>query len=271
MINIICALQCEAQPLISFFRLKRDMHSRSFSLYTNATMSLTISGVNKINAAAGVAYSHAYLGTAPDDIWLNVGIAGHSTLAIGQAVIAHKISDQSNRQTFYPQILPDVSCPTAELISVEQVANDYGTSMYDMEASGFYATASRFATTELIHSFKVISDNRLNPNPRFSKSFVSGLIEKNVITLEQFISRLQTLSGQLETTDCQSIDAFLSQWHFTQYERHQLTAILHRWAAIAPKHNPFTEVQNLKRGKDVLDTLSARLDTMPIHFSSSDD
>ena len=269
MINVICALQCEAQPLRSFFQLKQDTNSRVFNLYTNATMSLTLSGIGKINAAAATAYSQAYLGTATSDIWLNVGIAGHQTFAIGQAVIAHKISDQGSKQTFYPQILVDAPCPTAELISVEQAATDYGSGMYDMEASGFYTTASRFATTELIHVFKVISDNQANPATRLAKSFISDLIQKNTITLEKFINRLQKLSAQLETTYNQPelVNAFISQWHFTQYERNQLAAILNRWAIVAPEQSPFAEVQNLKQGKDVLNKLSARLDTMPVHFS----
>ena len=34
---------------------------------------------------------------------------------------------------------------------------------YDMEAAGFYAQAAGLTTTDLVHVFKIVSDNRENP------------------------------------------------------------------------------------------------------------
>ncbi|MCH8163718.1 MAG: hypothetical protein IIA99_06485, partial [Proteobacteria bacterium] len=127
---------------------------------------MTISGIGKIYAAAATAFTHAFLQTSKQDIWLNVGIAGHKDLEIGEVMIAHKIIEQSTQQSWYPQILYPPPCQSTEVLSCDHPASDYtdtvfSGAVFEMEAAGFYATACRFATSELIHVVKIISDNHM--------------------------------------------------------------------------------------------------------------
>ena len=75
MIHFICALMCEARSLIAHYQLKYSADSKSFPLYISPDkqISLTISGVGKINAAAATAFTHAFLQSEKHHIWLNVG------------------------------------------------------------------------------------------------------------------------------------------------------------------------------------------------------
>ena len=53
MIHFVVATNSEARPLIDLFRLKKKQLKQTF-IYANQKISLTISGIGKINAAIGV-------------------------------------------------------------------------------------------------------------------------------------------------------------------------------------------------------------------------
>ena len=58
MIHLICALKCEAKPLIQHYRLRHLDNAESFVIYSNneTNISLTITGPGKTTASSGVAY-----------------------------------------------------------------------------------------------------------------------------------------------------------------------------------------------------------------------
>ena len=57
MIHIIVATDFEAKPLIQSFDLKKIFPSKSFDIFSNGNISLTVTGIGKINAALGVAHT----------------------------------------------------------------------------------------------------------------------------------------------------------------------------------------------------------------------
>ena len=50
MIHIIVATDFEAKPLIQSFDLKKIFPSKSFDIFSNGNISLTVTGIGKINA-----------------------------------------------------------------------------------------------------------------------------------------------------------------------------------------------------------------------------
>ncbi len=270
MIHFICALKCEARSLIAHYRLKHCTDSVSFPLYINPDkqISLTISGVGKINAAAATAFTHAFLYTEKQDIWLNLGIAGHRELEIGEITLAHKIVDQASQCVWYPQIIFTPSCPSVEILSCDKPATDYTDALFEMEAAGFYATACRFASSELVHVIKIISDNQQHPAEKMSESFVAELVKEKIAVIIQIAESLSSLANHLdnsnETPDY--YDQIIEQWRFTHAEKTILKSCLNRWQVLCPDENPMKEIDKSLHGKGVIYQITNKLDAHPIRF-----
>ena len=134
--------------------------------------------------------------------------------------------------------------------------------MFDMEASAFYAVASRYATSELIHVLKIISDNAIQPAERFNTKFVEQLITGKINIIEQMINQLRKLSSELETIQMPSehFDGCIARWRFTQYERHTLLRLLNRWSTINPEQDPINVFGSVTHGKEFLKQLEQSLD-----------
>ena len=159
MIHIVTALPCEAKPLIKHFRLNGHAPRHGFRIYENAQLRQIISGLGKLPCAAACAYLQA-LFAEQDAAWLNLGIAGHAELEVGSAVLASKISEENSEMRYYPPTLNQCSLPRIEVISLDQAVNDYHPqAAYDMEAAAFYATAVRFASSEVIQVMKNVLQN----------------------------------------------------------------------------------------------------------------
>lgn len=271
MVHLICALNCEALPLIAFYRMKHITNSAIFRSYSNPDtgITLTISGPGKINAAAAASYSHAYFNALDSDTWLNIGTAGHRSLDIGQAVLAHQIIDVSSDRTWYPQIVFTPACPTHTLKTLDNPSCEYEECLFDMEAAGFFAIASRFATCELVHVLKVISDNKSQPAGKPDKTRISGLIANQIETIINCIDSLQQLSHDLEKVNIPPHEyyACLKRWHFTQYERNTLYNLLMRWQVLFPD-SPALEnhKDNITSSQQFIQSLQERLKKVSILY-----
>ncbi|MDD1611653.1 MAG: hypothetical protein LUQ57_00775, partial [Methylococcaceae bacterium] len=95
------ALPCEARPLIEHFRLKKDLSSHPFEVYSQDGICLVVTGIGKCAMAAGVAYTQARMVAAEKPILLNVGIAGHSDHDVGRVFLAGKIIDADTQRNYY--------------------------------------------------------------------------------------------------------------------------------------------------------------------------
>ena len=270
MIHYICALKCEARSLIAHYRLKHCTDSESFPLYISPDkqMSLTISGVGKINAAAATAFTHAFLHTEKQDIWLNVGVAGHKALEIGEITLAHKIIDQANQCIWYPQIIFSPPCQSVEILSCDRPATDYTDTLFEMEAAGFYAIACRFASSELIHVIKIISDNQQQLAEKMSESFVAELVKEKLTVIDQIAESLSSLANHLDNSKGTPdyYEQIIEQWRFTYAEKTILKSCLNRWHILCPNENPMKEIDKSLHGKEVIYQITNKLDAYPIRF-----
>lgn len=234
MLFIVCALACEAKPLISQFHLKSVKESTPFALYTSNSISLVVSGVGKLHTAAAMGYLQGTMGNCQHAAWLNVGIAGHASFELGKGILAHQIIDRTSGRSYYPTFVVDRPVETAAVWTVEKPEMAYdGNAVFDMEASAFWSVASRFTTAELIHCYKIISDNRQSGTSCLSKELVEKLVQAHINSIETFIDSLQQLSRSLIHLELSSdeIAPFLKQWHFTNTQQFQLKHLLQRWKA----------------------------------------
>ncbi len=167
MLNLVIAHPAEARPIIEHFALEKADTNGPFRILANNRLRLIISGLGKIAAAAAGGYLHHFAGSARHEAWLNVGIAGHADLEVGAIRLAHKVSDVALQRNWYPQRVFPAPCPGEEVRTVDHPEREFAdTVVYEMEASGFYATCTHFSTVELIHVLKIISDNRGSPVKR---------------------------------------------------------------------------------------------------------
>jgi adenosylhomocysteine nucleosidase len=268
--HLIVALPAEAKPLIAHFGLTRCMEENAFAAYANCDLCLTVTGIGKAAAAAGVVYAHMLWGKRQDSVWLNVGAAGHATSEVGRGFIAHKIVDVDCDRCWYPPITFAPPCATADLWTVSRPVSTYpNPGLSDMEAAGFYETATRFSTGELAQCFKIVSDNPSSPVETIDARRVSGWIEQQLTVIESLIGQLQNLARQLQVREPVLYGPCLERWRFSAQERKQLRRLLQRWEALASDavFLPFDEA-GAKTGKEVLIWLQAQVDRLPARLTA---
>lgn len=277
MINIVTALACEARPIIRHFGLKKTPSEAAFPVYRNDTVNLVIAGVGKFAAAAAVGYLRglpnpaaggAQEGAAPQ-AWLNVGIAGHKSLALGTALLGHRISDVSGTCRFYPCFTFELPCATAEVITVERPERAYAAdAAYDMEALGFCAAAARFSSFELIHCLKIVSDNSIHSHTNVTKQAGEDLVGGQLPVIENLMSAFEALRQATQCLQAPSQDYGLltGLFRFTVAQQNQLKRLLQRWRLLenAPvyAHLP---LQDFKNAGQVLLAMEARLQSRTFH------
>ncbi len=261
--HLFCALPCEAEPLIQHFKLSELKEHELFRLYQSQdkTISLAITGIGKLNAAAAVTYHHACLQTSSTDIWLNIGVAGHANLAIGEACLINKITDDRHTTTWYPQILFKTDCTSAALITHDAPATEYQAALFDMEASGFYQMALRLGTAELIHCLKIVSDNQEHPVEKINADVVKKLIAKHKTTIEQVLEALRPLAEELNSIKAvpDHYQSLIEQYHFTQSERLHLARLLRQWTVRFPKEDIIQSLRDIKNGKELNKKIHTKL------------
>lgn len=272
-LRFVVALQAEARPLVERFGFAPLAESHAFHVYRGERGWAIVAGPGKVAAAAGTAYLHLLSGGEPGHVWLNVGIGGHCQRPVGDALIAHKIQDAASGVSWYPPLVVDLPCPTASVLTVERVEEEYTLPwVHDGEAAGFYPTACRFSTSELVQSFKVISDNpeaTLERSP--SASFVEKLIRDNLEKIDAFAGALLGLARELAAlaADPPGYRDLLARCPFTLAEERRLRRLLQRLAVLAPL-DPLPTLPNTRaaeRGRDVLAALETRLSEIPIEIA----
>lgn len=274
--HLVVAMSCEARPLIRHFGLVAEADSSAFRIFSSARCDLVVSGVGKTSAAAAVAF---LAGRRPSDpsAWLNVGIAGHPTLPTGSVVVAHKIVDEASGRAWYPPRLDSRSVPSCTVISVDHVEEDYAfDAAYDMEAAGFWPTANRFATAELVQCLKVVSDSPASPSRGLNASAIESLVEAQLSSLDELAAELRSLCAVLPTDDLDA-SPFLARWRLTVSEQHKLHRLLRRWRALTSGSDPewsleevVTRIDAAKSGcsgSEALTLLGQEIDELPVCLS----
>ncbi|MFQ5487057.1 MAG: hypothetical protein ACE5ET_01245 [Gammaproteobacteria bacterium] len=243
MIHLVVAIPCEARPLLEHFAL-RALSRGPFRLYEGEGMRLIISGAGKASAAAAVAWLAGRHPEAAPCAWLNVGTAGHALRPLGQGLLAHKVSDAASGTNWYPTRLFTAPVEGDSLLTVDRPELEYvHAAAYEMEAAGFCGAAGRFAPWELIHCYKVISDNRHSPAHHISEDFVRELMTENLTAIAAVVAELRVLTDELATLEAQPpLQAWmLARWRFSQTQQRQLQRLLQRHGALRQNEQALQE------------------------------
>ncbi len=264
MINLVVALPAEARPLINHYRLKHRQAQSAFPLYGNDGMALVVSGPGKIAAAAATAWLAGLTGEDRRAAWLNIGIAGHATHDIGTGLLVNRITDRASNRSWYPPQVHDLDIPASRLLCVDAPENDYrADALYEMEASGFYATACRFTTGELVQCFKVVSDNRQQSSAKVSTKLCTQLLAGQLGPVDRVVGALRGLQQQYHDRHSPHPDheRMIDHWHFSVSQQHRLSRLLQRWMTLAPGRPAWSStLKNLKTASAVLQHLEQQLD-----------
>ena len=121
--NLITAFLQEAKPVIELLNLKKVEVPSPFKLYKGEIHNLVISGPGEENTTQAVSFLHGYLPSLFTP-WLNIGLAGHGSEKIENALQVVKcIDENSGRSTFPPQLFTSIFLKPYLKLSNTQVMN----------------------------------------------------------------------------------------------------------------------------------------------------
>ena len=186
-IRIITALPSEAKPINHHLGLARNQHVDAFSLFDNQQIKLIISGIGSAAATDVITWFETHYPSTPQTRWLNIGIAGHATRPLGDAVLVQRAFNQLGQQLEVSTPV-DPPCDPIDLLTVEHPLPDYPDErIYDMEAYHFFDKL-RQATPGTVQALKVISDNRDSPIEHISGKLVRELIRNQLDKLDAILA-----------------------------------------------------------------------------------
>lgn len=252
MIFILCALQCEAKPIIEFFNLSNYRSDSPFKIYTNKNIWLIISGVGMLNAISAVSYLYVKAGEPKYHAWINIGIAGSKTLPLGTFSLIHKVTEETSNKSFYPMFIFDAKSylQNSLITKLSPNFNYHPSSLYDMEAYGFYFSASKYTNMEFIHCLKIISDNEEFHSLILEKEKVENLIKNNIYNIENIINEIKKTLSKYEQTYALPKEFMMleKKYHFTETQKYKLLRLIQKWKALFPQ-----EVlnQNFQSSRDI--------------------
>ncbi len=266
--RFVVALEAEGRSLIEHYRLQRDGDVGAFKVYRRDDTALIVSGIGKAAAAAATSFLHLAAGGERDAVWLNAGIAGHGTRPVGEALLAHRIVDRASGRSWYPPLVFKPPCATDQVTTVDRPERRLASpGAYDMEASGFVATACRFASAELVHCLKIVSDGPSTRLESLTPRAVRQLMEQNLPAVEAVVEACRPLSCELRRQGAEppELDACLERWHFTVTERRELRRLLRRRRTLVPEQPlPLDGLAASVRGKEINRWLRQWLDELPV-------
>ncbi len=268
MLRFVVALDAEARPLVERFDLRHDPLVAPYKVYRGEAGALIVAGIGKVAAAAATSYLYLTSGGHRQAAWLNIGVAGHSSLSLGDAVVAHKIRDRASQRSWYPPQLSTLPCATDEVTTVDLPERSYQESgAFEMEASGFYPTACRFASAELVQCLKIVSDGPQNKLELLTLEVVEELVEHSLPVVEALAEHCSELSRELRDLEADPPDLkqCLKTWRFTVSQSRELRRQLRRRQTLAPEEPlPIQGLQQGVRGKEFLARLRLWLDELAI-------
>lgn len=162
MLYIVTALYIEAKPLISFFNLKKDNTYTKFQVFSNENIKLIISGTGKIKSATALTYLISNKDIKENEYIINIGFIAslNNNSQLGDIVYISKIQNAYSDTTFYPEIIYKHNFLEGSLTTFDKIIDNKieNIEYIDMEAYGFFQTASIFFKKDKIIVLKIISD-----------------------------------------------------------------------------------------------------------------
>lgn len=276
-VHLVVALQSEARPILDRYRLERARGTEPFAIYRGDGIRLVCSGVGRASVAAAVTALFWFERRPSARAWLNLGIAGGalyddgSVAAPGDVRIASRLLAPEG-ETFYPPLLFDLPAPITTVRSVDRVERSYASpGLYEMEATGFVETASRFSPADLVQVMKVVSDTPEHPVERIHPKAIEERIAARLGSLDRMLEQLTRLAKSLPEADS-SAETLMRDRHFTATQGRQLRELLRRQRALGIE--PLSAVPDLgdlgesAGADDVLEALERTFEGAQLAFQA---
>jgi nucleoside phosphorylase len=197
------ALNCEAKPIVDYYRLSKQ-YSRGFSFWhrpqseqNSYGINLVVSGIGQQNMAAACGWLAGKLGDTRN-AWLNVGIAGHGTLDLGEIVRVVCATSADSQAAHFPPLVVKWAGKNAPIQSGTEPIGQYPDAILcDMEASAFFNASLRFADAELVQALKIVSDNTEHSAEELNATRITSLIADKIMLIHEFSCEVMNLLGRV--------------------------------------------------------------------------
>ena len=237
MIFIICALKCEASPLITTFKLKPTANNRKCYQYEDISLYVTGVGSENIHRSMTTLSS---LENRSRNIFINIGVCGCNDRAIhkGRAFLINEICSDNCGIPLYPDMIinstfSESACTTYSSVKTD---SDCPTPLADMEAYTFFEEALKHTNSNNIHIIKIVSDYMDSPD--ITKNDISGFINGNRREIFEYVSSLRIALNPIIPDDYSD---FYDSYKFTTSMRMKLNR-LNKYRLIRYKKEPGSEI-----------------------------
>jgi len=250
--------------MVKVFGLKKAMDVPVYEVFFNADICLVVTGCGKNAMAAAIAYSQALFKPMGFPAMLNVGVAGHPLHPLASIFLIAKAIDADSGRNHYPSLVFTPSCPTESLQTAAKPQLDYRLPyLYDMEATAFFETANRFSSSELVHSLKVVSDNKTQPADAINAKQVVELIAANISVINATLAELAATRARLPVAEPQEFRQLPQHYRLTASQRQQLEHLLRRLRLLTGERQ-VTIDPGITNGKALLEWLRQLLEQQPM-------
>ena len=267
-VNIVVAHALEAKPLVKMLGMEKDSASHAYPIYKNKKGEcLIISGIGKEASISATSYLANIQQESTNILpaWLNLGIAGHQSLALGELIHANKITEYSSGLSLYPPMLV-TGFNTDRVITVDEPELKYPeNAAYEMEAFGFYSTATRFISSELVQVLKIVSDNSDNHVHELDFAAIPGWFSKQQDGIVGMMQQLDELAKEYNAVNQLPEEYYklLDRCNFSVTQTIQLKRLFQRYRALgrSSELTPVITKHNVRAKKILLD-LNSKLNSI---------
>ena len=194
LVTLVVALPAEAGPLKNFFQLK-PLRATNNVFQSDQGIRLLVTGVGRKNLNQSFARTEfAKESQQVSPAWLNIGIAGHRELAVGEMMVANKISCAVSAKPSFPT--PVLSANHyGEVLTVDEPELTYPqNAAYDMEAHAFWDMALNYGMLDLIQCCKLISDNPHGGVEKITTAVIDEIFCAASYEIRQHVDLLRNLA-----------------------------------------------------------------------------
>jgi hypothetical protein len=263
LIHFVVALREEARPLIEHFRLRGESERSAYALYRSDDVRLVVSGIGRVAAAGATAFLAAQH-PDPRAVWINFGMAAHRSLRMGECVAGSEVIEAASGRRWYPPLIGVGDLAAASVRTVDAMATDLDDDrLYEMEAAGFYPTAVRWASSELVRVLKVVSDRGETSCEVFDRGQVESLVSGVLERLDEQVESLKELAGRLPEAIESQTGTLVERWRLSVTQRRRHDRQMRRAAALGCDVEAF-DLGECSSATAALDLIDRQLDAQPI-------
>lgn len=188
-IGIVTALMAEAAPIINFYRLQKQAKHAAYHHFRSESIDLLVCGMGADKMRFGLKAYFENSAKAHPTIWINIGIAGTKFHEVGDLLWAKSID---GKEIGIPESA--INQTAMNVVSLTKPSTEYKANcLFDMEANTFLKMIKKNLSDLQISSVfcaKVVSDNAGKNTLKMDKRWVTGLIQKNLDSLDKEINKL---------------------------------------------------------------------------------